>query len=365
MIKENILDFGPADLADFFLQIGEKPFRARQVMQWIYQKLVMDFEKMSNLNLSLRSKLVQSSCIKLPKILKEQLSLDGSYKWLVSLDEKNCVETVFIPEPHRGTLCVSTQVGCPLGCIFCDTAYQGFNRNLTTGEIIGQVLIALQVLFSKDQKYGNKRNIITNIVFMGMGEPLLNLDNVVQAISLMRSDFGFGISKRRITISTAGVVPAVYRLRDMVDVSLAVSLHAPNDDLRSQLVPINRKYPLDILLKACANYITDKAHRKITWEYVLIDGINDSIQHAIALSNLLRYIPSKVNLIPLNQTNYAKQYRGSTLEVAKTFRLALIHSGLLDVTIRKIRGNDISAACGQLVGSVVPKNYVRKQNEIS
>ncbi len=342
----NLLDLDRRDLEAFFVTLGEKPFRATQIMKWIYHERVIDFAAMTNLSKALRERLAECAEIRLPDVALDQASRDGSHKWLIRLDSGNCIETVFIPEPDRGTLCVSSQIGCPLDCSFCATAQQGFNRNLTVAEIIGQVWQASRLL-------GERRNgdrIITNIVLMGMGEPLLNFAHVVKATDLMQDDLAFGISKRRVTLSTAGVVPALYRLREVSEVSLAVSLHAPTDALRNELVPLNRKYPLAELLAACKNYIVDKPHRRITWEYVLLAGVNDSEQHARALAALIRDIPSKVNLIPFNPFPHTR-YQRSSPDVIDRFHAVLMAHDLTVVT-RKTRGDDIAAACGQLAGQV-------------
>ena len=347
----NLLDLDRRDLEAFFVSLGEKPFRATQVMKWIYHERVTDFAAMTNLSKALRERLAERAEIRPPAVALDQASRDGSHKWLIRLDSGNCIETVFIPEPDRGTLCVSSQIGCPLDCSFCATAQQGFNRNLTVAEIIGQVWQASRSL--GDARNGNRA--ITNVVLMGMGEPLLNFDNVVKATDLMQDDLGFGISKRRVTLSTAGVVPALYRLREVSEISLAVSLHAPNDELRNELVPINRKYPIAELLAACRHYIADKPHRRITWEYVLIDGVNDSEQHARALAALIRDIPSKVNLIPFNPFP-GTRYRRSPTEAIARFQAVLMAHDLTTVT-RKTRGDDIAAACGQLAGQVQARGH--------
>ncbi|MFO1372096.1 MAG: 23S rRNA (adenine(2503)-C(2))-methyltransferase RlmN [Candidatus Competibacteraceae bacterium] len=344
--KINLLNLDRRNLEAFFVALGEKPFRAVQVMKWIYHEGVTDFAAMTNIGKALRERLAECAEIRPDGVALAQASQDGSHKWLIRLDSGNCIETVFIPEPDRGTLCVSSQIGCPLDCSFCATAQQGFNRNLTVAEIIGQVWQASRSL--GDARHGNR--IITNIVLMGMGEPLLNFDNVVKAMDLMQDDLGFGISKRRITLSTAGVVPALYRLREVSEVSLAISLHAPDDALRSELVPLNRKYPIAELLAACRHYIADKPHRRITWEYVLLDGVNDSEQHARALAALIRGIPSKVNLIPFNPFPGTRYRRSGPAAIAR-FQAVLTAHGLTTVT-RKTRGDDIAAACGQLAGQV-------------
>ncbi|MDS4026185.1 MAG: 23S rRNA (adenine(2503)-C(2))-methyltransferase RlmN [Candidatus Contendobacter sp.] len=344
--KVNLLDLDRRDLEGFFSALGEKPFRATQIMKWIYHERVLDFAAMTNLSKALRERLAECAEIRPPEVVLDHASRDGSHKWLIRLDSGNSIEMVFIPESERGTLCVSSQIGCPLDCSFCATAQQGFNRNLTVAEIIGQVWQASRLL-------GERRNgdrIITNIVLMGMGEPLLNFEAVVKAMALMQDDLGFGISKRRVTLSTAGVVPALYRLREVAEVSLAVSLHAPDDALRNTLVPLNRKYPIAELLAACRHYIADQPYRRITWEYVLLDGINDSEEHARALATLIRDIPSKVNLIPFNPFPNARYRRSSPAAIARFQTVLTAHN--LTVVTRKTRGDDIAAACGQLAGQV-------------
>ncbi len=344
--KTNLLDLDRRALEAFFAELGEKPFRATQVMKWIYHEGVSDFESMTNLSKQVRVRLAEIAEVRAPELVLEQASRDGSRKWVVRLDSGNCVETVFIPEDDRGTLCVSSQIGCALDCSFCSTAQQGFNRNLSVAEIIGQVWAANRALGGGPA--GSR--MITNVVMMGMGEPLLNFANVVAAMALMMDDLGFGLSKRRVTLSTSGVVPALYRLREVSDVSLAVSLHAPFDELRNELVPINRKYPIAELLRACAAYVEDKPHRRVTWEYVMLDGVNDSDAHAHALARLVRHIPSKINLIPFNPFP-GTRYRRSPQARIDRFRGILMQYDLTTVT-RKTRGDDIDAACGQLAGEV-------------
>jgi len=344
--KVNLLDLDRRDLEGFFAEMGEKAFRATQIMKWIYHEGVTDFAAMTNLSKALRERLAERAEIRPPAVALDQASRDGSHKWLIRLDSGNCIETVFIPEPDRGTLCISSQIGCPLDCSFCATAQQGFNRNLGVAEIVGQVWRASRLL-------GDRRNggrLITNIVLMGMGEPLLNFANVVKATDLMQDDLGFGISKRRVTLSTAGVVPALYRLKDVSEVSLAVSLHAPDDELRNQLVPLNRKYPIAELLAACRHYIADKPHRRITWEYVLLDGVNDSEKQARALAALIQDIPSKVNLIPFNPFPGTRHRRSGPAAIARFQAVLMAHD--LTVVTRRTRGDDIAAACGQLAGQV-------------
>lgn len=351
----NLLDFDRDGLEAFFTEQGEKGFRAHQVMKWIYHLGVADFDSMTNLSKTLRARLAASSAIRVPEVVADQVSADGTRKWLLRLGDGNCIETVFIPDGDRGTLCVSSQVGCPLDCAFCVTAQQGFNRNLTTGEIIAQVWVANQRLGCAAAGDGawpgvNDTRLITNVVLMGMGEPLLNVDNVVRACRLMMDDLGFGISKRRVTLSTAGVVPGLRRLAELTDVSLAVSLHAVDDELRNRLVPINRKYPIRDLLAACRDFIRGDNRRRITWEYIMLDGVNDSGDEARMLVKLLEGIPSKVNLIPFNPYPGAP-YRPSGAAALDAFRDVLLGAGIMAVT-RKPRGQDIDAACGQLAGKV-------------
>ncbi|MDQ2696317.1 MAG: 23S rRNA (adenine(2503)-C(2))-methyltransferase RlmN [Pseudomonadota bacterium] len=344
--RTNLLDLDRRGLEAFFVALGEKPFRATQVMKWIYHEGVIDFDAMTNLSKPLRVRLRELAEIRPPEVVLDQQSQDGSRKWLLRMDSGNAIEMVFIPEPDRATLCVSSQVGCILDCAFCATARQGFNRNLKVAEIIGQVWQANRLLGGRPPQ----RRVITNVVMMGMGEPLLNFNAVVKAMDLMQDDLGFGLSKRRVTLSTAGVVPALYRLSEVSDVSLAVSLHAPDDALRDQLVPLNRRYPIAQLLAACRHYIQDKPHRQITWEYVMLDGVNDSEDHARALAGLLRDIPSKVNLIPFNPFPDTR-FRRSPAAVIDRFRDVLLAHGLTAIT-RRTRGDDIDAACGQLAGKV-------------
>ena len=342
----NLLDFDEAGLRGFFESIGEKPFRAQQILKWVFHHAETDFGAMTDLGVALRQKLDSIAEIKLPEILQEQRSIDGTVKWLIGFRGGNAVETVYIPEPRRGTLCVSSQVGCALNCSFCATGAQGFARNLTTSEIIGQVWLAAQAL-------GHERNgqrQITNIVMMGMGEPLLNFDAVVPALSLMRSDLGFGFAAKRVTVSTAGLVPGIERLRESIDVALAVSLHSPVDEVRTGLVPLNRKYPIAELMQACRDYVSEKHKRTVTFEYTLIDGVNDHPEHARKLVKLLRTVPSKLNLIPFNPFP-GTQYRCSSQDSITRFQEIVMQGGLI-ATVRKTRGEDIDAACGQLVGKV-------------
>ncbi len=342
----NLLDFDRKGLAAFFVELGEKPFRATQLLKWIYQEGVEDFDLMTNLSKSLRAYLTENCIIAAPEIVLEKIASDGTCKWVMQTSCGNRIETVFIPEEGRGTLCVSSQVGCALACTFCSTAQQGFNRNLTTAEIIGQLFVA--------QKRLGSENRITNVVMMGMGEPLLNFDNAVAAMNLMMDDFTFGLSKRRVTVSTSGVVPAMYRLTQICDVSLAVSLHAVTDELRDELVPINKKYPLKELMDACRDNAKIAPRRTVTFEYVMLDGINDSVQDARGLIKLLKTVPAKINLIPFNPFPNSA-YRCSSKEAINRFKTLLNDAGIV-TTVRKTRGEDIDAACGQLVGQVKDKS---------
>ncbi len=354
--RRNVLDFDRSALADWFEQQGEKRFRAQQVLKWIYHRQATDFADMTDLGKPLRARLADALSIEPPAIITEQRSVDGTRKWLMRVGGRNAVETVFIPEPGRGTLCVSSQVGCALNCTFCSTATQGFNRNLSTAEIIGQVYQAARSLGHDP----NNRQI-TNVVMMGMGEPLMNFEPVVSAMSLMRDDLAFGLAGKRVTLSTAGLVPMIDRLRSSIDVSLAVSLHAPFDELRNQLVPLNRKYPIDELLAACRRYVAGTKNR-VTFEYTLIDGVNDGVDHARALVKLLRRVPSKLNLIPFNPFP-GTSYRRSSDEAIRRFQ-EVVMSARLVATVRKTRGDDIDAACGQLVGRVEDRTRRQERHRI-
>ena len=349
----NLLDFDREGLKAFFAGINEKPFRATQLLKWIYQEDVTNFDQMTNLSKTLRTYLKEHCTITAPEMLVEQIASDGTRKWAIEMSCGNRVESVFIPEEKRGTLCVSSQIGCALACTFCSTARQGFNRNLSVSEIIGQLYVA--------QKRLGQKIRITNVVMMGMGEPLLNFNNVVAAMNLMMDDFTFGLSKRRVTISTSGVVPAMNRLNEVCDVSMAVSLHAANDDLRDELVPINQKYPLKELMDSCREYAKQGPRKYITFEYVMLEGVNDSIQDARQLVKLLKDVPSKINLIPFNPFPNSN-YLCSPREVISRFKDVLYKAGIV-TTIRKTRGEDIDAACGQLVGKVKDKSrrYLKLQ----
>ncbi|WP_078121988.1 23S rRNA (adenine(2503)-C(2))-methyltransferase RlmN [Thiosocius teredinicola] len=338
--KTNLVGLTKSAIEAYFVGLGAKAFHGRNVLKWIHKHGVIDFDAMTDVPQKLRDQLKQQAEIVVPKIALVQPARDGTTKWVLELADGQHIETVHIPEDNRDTICVSSQVGCALDCSFCSTAQQGFNRNLTTDEIIGQVWLATREL----------GRIPTNVVMMGMGEPLANIDNVVPAMDLMQEDLAYMISKARVTLSTSGIVPALNRLRDLSDVSLAVSLHAPDNELRDQLVPINRKYPLEQLIPACKNFISSDKRRKITWEYVMLDGVNDSISHAKALIRLLQGVPSKVNLIPFNPFP-GSDYRTSPEERVEAFRQRLKRAGII-ATTRKTRGEDIDAACGQLVGKV-------------
>ncbi len=344
--KTNLFGLDPSAMRDFFVGLGEKPFRAAQVLQWIHHYGTDSFDGMTNIGRTLRDRLAEVAEVAAPEIVLDREAADGTRKWLLRLADGNCIETVFIPEEDRGTLCVSSQVGCTLNCSFCATGHQGFNRNLEASEIIAQLWVANRAL-GRDPR---GERMITNVVMMGMGEPLLNFDNVVSAMRIMLDDMAYGLSKRRVTLSTAGMVPAIDRLRETCQVSLAVSLHAPDDALRDQLVPLNRKYPIAELLDACRRYVSAEGRRRVTFEYVMLAGVNDSIPQARALARLLSDVPSKVNLIPFNPFP-ASSYVRSDRQVIDRFRDVLMDAGLMTVT-RRTRGEDIDAACGQLAGRI-------------
>jgi 23S rRNA (adenine2503-C2)-methyltransferase len=345
--KINLLGLDKKSMQDFFVSVGEKPYRADQVLKWIHFNGANDFQAMTNLSKALRQTLTEQAEIVLPQVIYEQAAADGTHKWLLRLSDGNCIETVFIPEKTRGTLCISSQVGCILNCDFCSTGKQGFNRNLSTAEIISQLWIAVRKLSKIN---GIHDHSVTNVVMMGMGEPLLNFDNVIPALYLMLDDFAYGLSKRRVTVSTAGVVPAMYQLREVTDVALAVSLHAPNDALRNEIVPLNKKYPLKELMTACRDYFKEDTRRSITMEYVMLAGVNDTPEHAKQLIKLLNGVRAKMNLIPFNPFPHTEYQRSDTDTILR-FRDILMKSGL-NTTIRRTRGDDIDAACGQLVGQV-------------
>jgi 23S rRNA (adenine2503-C2)-methyltransferase len=343
--KRNLLDLDAPALAGFVSGLGEKPFRARQLLHWIHQSGEGDFARMTDIAKGFREKLATAACVTPPAVVGDTTAEDGTRKWLLKVDGANAVEAVFIPETNRGTLCVSSQAGCTLDCAFCSTGKQGFNRNLTTGEIIGQLWFANRSLRTAEDP-----RPISNVVMMGMGEPMLNLDNVIPALRLMLDDNAYGLSRRRVTVSTSGVIPGMDRLRDECPVALAVSLHAPNDALRDELVPVNRKYPLRELVAACNRYLERAPRDFVTFEYVMLDGVNDADAHARELVGLAARVRCKFNLIPFNPFPRSGFQRSTPERIAR-FAEILRHAGLT-VTTRKTRGDDIAAACGQLAGDV-------------
>jgi 23S rRNA (adenine2503-C2)-methyltransferase len=351
--RVNLLGLPRAELEAFCAGLGAKPFRARQLMNWLYKRGCDRFEDMSNLARDFRAQLAERAAITLPEIVTEQRASDGTRKWLLRADQTQAFEMVYIPEADRGTLCISSQVGCALDCAFCATAQQGFNRNLSSAEIVGQVWLAKRELGFQP---GGDR-IITNVVLMGMGEPLANFRNVIPALRIFLDDLAFDLSRRRVTLSTSGLVPQIYRLAQEINVALAVSLHAPDDELRSQLVPINRLHPIAELLEACWHYIDEQNGRSVTFEYVMLDGVNDSPAQARALARLLAGHPAKVNLIPFNPY-HGTQFRRSSEAAIAQFRDLLLRGGVM-ATVRRTRGDDIDAACGQLVGRVTDRTVVR------
>ena len=350
--KTNLLGLSREKMEAFCVSLGEKPFRAQQLLKWIHHQGVDNFDAMTNISKALRARLIECAEIRPPEIVSQDDSVDGTRKWAIRIAGGGLVETVLIPDGERGTLCVSSQVGCSLDCSFCSTGKQGFQRDLSAAEIIGQVWLAIN---SYDAFPSTNKRIITNVVMMGMGEPLLNFDNVVESMSLMMDDFGYGISKRRVTLSTSGVVPALDKLGDVSEVSLAISLHAPNDELRSQLVPINKKYPIAELLAACGRYWAKQTdtHRVTTVEYTLIAGVNDSPEQAKELAKLLKDFPCKINLIPFNPFSLSDYQRPSKKTIDQFWQV-LSNSSIV-TTVRNTRGDDIDAACGQLVGQVADR----------
>jgi|TARA_Y100000589_G_scaffold91756_2_gene86414 23S rRNA (adenine2503-C2)-methyltransferase len=349
--KTNLLGLTQQKLEAFFEGLGEKRFRAGQVMKWMHHYGVDNFDDMTNIGKALREKLKANAEIRGPEVVSEDISRDGTRKWVVRVASGSCVETVYIPQNGRGTLCVSSQAGCALDCSFCSTGKQGFNSDLTVAEIIGQVWIASKSFGSIP---ATADRAVTNVVMMGMGEPLLNYDNVVDAMTLMMDDLGYGISKRKVTLSTSGVVPMINKLAEQMDVALALSLHAPNNALRNQLVPLNKKYPLEVLLPACKNYIAGLGEkRSLTVEYTLLKGVNDQPEHAAEMIELLRDIPCKINLIPFNPFPHSGYERPSNNAIRR-FQ-DLLHNAGYNVTVRTTRGEDIDAACGQLVGQVMDR----------
>ena len=372
----NLLDFDAKKLTGFCGEIGERPFRAKQLLRWIHQSGEADFDGMSNLAKVLREKLSATAVVKPPEVISEHISTDGTRKWLMNVGSGNGIEAVFIPESRRSTLCVSSQVGCALACTFCSTGRQGFNRNLGVAEIIGQLWWANKALATTKEEVVPENNSISeikqvrpaehnykvsNVVMMGMGEPLANFENVVSALDLMLDDNAYGLSRRRVTVSTSGLVPAIDRLSERCPVALAVSLHAPNDMLRDELVPINKKYPLKELLAACQRYLKTAPRNFITFEYIMLAGINDSISQARELVKLVKDTPCKFNLIPFNPFPNSG-YKCSSSEAIRQFRDVLMQAGLIS-TVRKTRGDDIDAACGQLAGKVLDRTR-RKSNVI-
>jgi 23S rRNA (adenine2503-C2)-methyltransferase len=353
----NLLDFDPAGLTAYFAALGEKPFRAKQVLRWMHRFGVGEFAEMSDVAKSLRARLSAEARILAPAVVKDSVSEDGTRKWLLGVDQGNAVETVFIPEARRGTLCVSTQAGCALDCAFCSTGKQGFNRNLAVSEIIGQLWWANRALGAVRGGENDGERVISNVVLMGMGEPLANYDNTVKALALMLDDNAYGLSRRRVTVSTSGIVPAMDRLREDCPVALAVSLHAPNDALRDELVPINRKYPLAELMAACRRYLEQAPRDFITFEYVMLDGVNDRDRDARELLALVADVPCKFNLIPFNPFP-AAPFGRSRPERIRRFA-EILQTGGVVVTTRKTRGQDVDAACGQLAGQVQDKSRRR------
>jgi 23S rRNA (adenine2503-C2)-methyltransferase len=356
--KTNIFDFDRTSLERFFEEeLGEKKFRAQQVMKWIHHRHVTDFGDMTDLGKALRAKLEQRAEVRAPLVLLDKESTDGTRKWLIGMDPKNAIETVYIPDKGRGTLCVSSQVGCALNCQFCSTATQGFNRNLSTAEIIGQVWVAARALGNVP----HQQRKLTNVVMMGMGEPLANFDNVVRAMSIMRDDLGYGLANKRVTLSTAGMVPMIDKLGEVSDVSLAVSLHSPFDELRSELVPLNKKYPIADLMDACVRYALRKRGTSVTFEYTLMKDVNDQPEHARGLVKLLRDFDrrvqmkdaAKVNLIPFNPFPGTRFARPDDMAI-RAFQKQLNNAGMI-APVRRTRGDDIDAACGQLKGQVMDR----------
>ena len=362
--RTNVFDFDRASLERFFEEeLGEKKFRAHQVMKWIHHRHATSFEEMTDLGKALRARLEERAVVHAPTVMFDKASTDGTHKWLLGMDPKNAIETVYIPDKGRGTLCVSSQVGCALNCTFCSTATQGFNRNLSTAEVIGQVWVAARHLGNVP----HQQRRLTNVVMMGMGEPLANFDNVVRAMSIMRDDLGYGLANKRVTLSTAGMVPMIDKLGEQSDVSLAVSLHAPFDELRDTLVPLNKKYPIEVLMDACVRYALRKKGTSVTFEYTLMKGINDQPEHARGLVALMRDFDrrvqmkdaAKVNLIPFNPfpgTRYARPDE----DTIRAFQKQLNNAGMI-APVRRTRGDDIDAACGQLKGQVMDRT--RRQAE--
>jgi 23S rRNA (adenine2503-C2)-methyltransferase len=369
--RTNLLGLARPALETFVAQLGSRPFRARQLMSWVYKRGTGEFGEMTDLARDFRARLAAEADVRPPEVVRVQRSADGTIKWLLRADAAQAFEMVFIPEPDRGTLCISSQVGCALDCSFCSTAQQGFNRNLTTAEIVGQVWLASTELAREAAgadpaaaaaAEGALERRVTNVVLMGMGEPLANFRNVVPALDILLDDFGFDLSRRRVTLSTSGLVPQIYKLAEVSNVALAVSLHAPDDALRNELVPINRKHPIAELLPACWHYLDSRRGRSVTFEYVMLDGVNDSPAQARAVARLLKGHPAKVNLIPFNPFP-GTRYTRSPAPVIQRFRDELLQRGVL-ATVRRTRGEDIDAACGQLAGRVIDRTTVRLGNKV-
>jgi 23S rRNA (adenine2503-C2)-methyltransferase len=362
---QNLLDLSPDALLQYFAALGEKPFRARQVSRWIHQRLVGDVAAMTDLARPLRERLARDATVVVPEVIRDTTAADGTRKWLFDAGNGNAVEAVFIPEDDRGTLCISSQAGCALDCAFCSTGKQGFNRNLTTAEIVGQLWHANRTLLDDGAArpwVDAGRAPITNVVMMGMGEPLANYDAVVPALQLFLDDNAYGLSRRRVTLSTSGLVPWIDRLRDDCPVALAVSLHAPDDALRDRLVPINRRHPLDELMAACRRYLERAPRDFITFEYVMLDGVNDQPSHAAALVDRVADVPCKLNLIPFNPFP-GSEFRTSPRERVLAFQRQLMDAGIV-TTVRRTRGDDIDAACGQLAGQVQDRTKRRLSTRI-
>ena len=370
--RTNLLGLPRPALETFVAQLGSRPFRARQLLNWIYKRGTGEFAAMTDLARDFRARLALQAEVRPPEVASVQRSTDGTIKWLLRADAAQAFEMVFIPEPDRGTLCISSQVGCALDCSFCSTAQQGFNRNLTTAEIVGQVWLAMRQLEREAPAAGQEapaaeaaapaERRVTNVVLMGMGEPLANFRNVVPALDILLDDFGCDLSRRRVTLSTSGLVPQIYKLAEVSNVALAVSLHAPDDALRNELVPINRKHPIAELLPACWHYLDEQNGRSVTFEYVMLDGVNDSPAQARALARLLKGHPAKVNLIPFNPFP-STRYTRSPAAVIQRFRDELLQRGVL-ATVRRTRGEDIDAACGQLAGRVIDRTTVRLGSKV-
>lgn len=359
--RVNLLDFDAEGLKDFCASIGEKPFRAKQLERWIHRRGVSDFSQMTDLAKTFRAKLPEIAEIRAPRILRDKTASDGTRKWLLDAGQGNAVEMVFIPEENRGTLCISTQAGCAMNCLFCSTGKQGFNRNLKTSEIIGQLWIAEHTLRRDRGISDENERVISNVVLMGMGEPLQNLDAVVTALKLMLDDNAYGLSRRRVTVSTSGLVRQIDKLAERCPVALAVSLHAPNDALRDRIMPINRKHPLQDLLAACKRYLKVAPRDFITFEYIMIGGINDSLKEAEELIKLTKDVPCKFNLIPFNPFPESGLKR-SEPEAVKAFSQKLNDAGIV-CTVRKVRGDDIDAACGQLAGEIKDRTKLSEKRQ--